>query len=191
MFSYRNLSLIFLLIIIFLLVLLGGTTIDAYPNETDWDKVERPSGPVPRFDPVINLLGKSFTEIKCLLGEPDAEGFSHLYGTHHYISYNHERGGMHFCSPPDAEEEIAVLIILEAGQEVMQTKVGMSFKEIQSVLGEPDYGPLPGKGNAYYMDYYFGQADNGVPEVFLSFSARTPGSPTSKAFIKWEAYYTN
>ena len=139
-------------------------------------------------NPVINLLGKSFDEIILALGEPDEQGYSGWLGPHYYILYNHQEGVVRFCSPEHLDNKIAVSIFLGPGQEVFGAKVGMTFPEIQDILGTPDSGPVLGMDNLYYMDYFIGEITNQVPEVFISFSADTINSPTHEAFIKWEAF---
>jgi len=141
------------------------------------------------IDPVMNLLGKSFDDIERLLGSPDERGYDDWLGPHYYILYRHERGVMRICSPEHIEGRIAVSIILGPEQRVLGATVGMPFREIMDMLGEPELGPDRGMDNLYYMDYYFGALlDHGVPEVFVSFSAPTVDSPTIEAFIKWESF---
>ena len=81
-------------------------------------------------DPIMSLLGKSFLEIRQVLGEPDEKGYSDWLGPHHYILYRYEEGFIRFCSPELLGNEIAVSIILEPGQEVLGAKAGMRFTEI-------------------------------------------------------------
>jgi hypothetical protein len=185
----KALSLTFLVIVILLLVLFGSNNMSAYSYEDDWESMERSVAELPQMDSPLSLLGKSFTNIKDVMGEPDDEGYSNWYGTHYYLSYTHKNGTIHFCSPTHTKNKVAILIILEAGQEVLDVQVGMPFQDIKSALGEPDSGPVLGMNNEYFIDYYFGQIKDGVPEVLLSFSAKEPESPTYKAFIKWEAFY--
>lgn len=138
-------------------------------------------------DSVMHCLGKSFCEVKRLLGEPDEEGYSSLYGPHQYMLYRQEEGVLRFGSP-EGEEKTVVSIILGPGQRVLGAKVGMTFPEIRKTLGEPEYGPDPGLDNLYYMDYFFGETDNGIPEILFSFSAEDITGPTGEAFIKWEGH---
>jgi hypothetical protein len=64
----------------------------------------------------------------------------------------------------------------------------MTFPEIIDILGAPAFGPEFGMDNKYYMDYYFGEINHEMPEVFISFSAVAVNGPTDDVFIKWEAY---
>ncbi len=138
-------------------------------------------------DPVMSLLGKSFLEIKQELGEPDEQGYSGWLGPHHYILYRYEEGFIQFCSP-EPDNKIAVSIILGAGQDILGAKVGMRFPEITGILGAPDFGPEIGMDNLYYMDYFKGEINDQIPEVFISFVAVSLNSPTDYVFIKWEAF---
>jgi hypothetical protein len=139
-------------------------------------------------DPVLTLLGKSFSEVKEILGEPQEEGFSTWNGPHNYMLFELEEGSIRFCSPLGLGNNYAVSIVAGREQEILGARVGMSFSEIESILGEPDFGPEPGIGNMYYMDYYFGITDNQAPQYFISFYAADINSPTLDVFIKWEAY---
>lgn len=139
-------------------------------------------------DPLIKLLGKSFDEIKQVLGEPDEHGYSEWLGPHYYILFRNKKGAVRFCSPEPMENKIAVSIILGPGQEVLGVKVGMSFLEIKDILGTPSSGPDLSMDNQYYMDYFLGETGNQIPEIFLSFIADAVDSRTQEAFIKWEGF---
>lgn len=64
----------------------------------------------------------------------------------------------------------------------------MDFPEIIAILGEPDFGPEPGVDNQYYMDYYWGELNDQLPEYLISFTADAIDTPTRDIFIKWEGY---
>ncbi len=148
---------------------------------------EIPESEMLKKDPVMKLLGKSFDEIKQMLGEPDEQGFSEWLGPHYYILFLQKEGVIRFASP-EPENKIAVSIILGQGQEVLGAKVGMLFLEIKDILGAPDFGPELGMDNLYHMDYFYGETKNQAPEVFISFSADAINSNTQEAFVKWEGY---
>ncbi len=192
--NYIRLPFIILSICILPFVLLGCQTVDglAYSNPEKMVSIKNASLDMFNEDPVMILLGKSFDEIIQVLGEPDEQGNSSLYGPHYYILYMLKEGVIRICSPDPMEKKIAVSIILGPGQEVLSARVGMTFPEIQDILGAPALGPEVGMDNIYYMDYYFGEINHEMPEVFISFSADTVNGPTDDAFIKWEAYeYAN
>lgn len=139
-------------------------------------------------DSVMNFLGQTFDHITQVLGEPDDQGYDEWLGPHYYLLYLDTNGAIRFCSPAAAEETTAVSIILGPGQQVLGVRVGMMFAEIKHVLGEPDFGPERGLNNLYYMGYFFGELDEGVPAVHVSFSALSVNYPTDDAFIKWEGF---
>jgi hypothetical protein len=174
------------------LILLGCQVVEN-PIYAHRQKVESTGSPVLEIfekDPVMNLLGKSFDEIRQVLGEPDEQGHSAWLGPHNYILYQNREGVIRFCSP-ESLDMIAISIILGPGQEVLGAKVGMLFPEIIDVLGTPDFGPELGMDNLYYMDYFFGELIHQTPEVFISFSAVGINSPTDDVFIKWAAFENN
>ncbi len=183
MFSYKTLPLKVLAIVILLPMILGFNNI--------WDHEYFYEAKLASNDPVMSLLGESFTEIRQVLGEPDEEGYSEEYGSNYYLLYRHKNGVIRYLSPQAIKNKVAVMIVLEGEQEVLEVKVGMSFQEIRSALGEPDFGPEPGMGDMYYMDYYFGEIKNQIPQSFLSFTAKDINSPTYEAIIKLESYSTN
>ena len=139
-------------------------------------------------DPVIGLLGMRFEEIKGTLGEPDDQGYDEVFGPNNYMHYGVGEGFMRFLSPASIEDPIALSIILGPGQEILGVEVGMSFDEITSLLGSPDSGPELGMDDTYYMDYFLGEIDYGVPDIVVSFSAECPSCPTLDAFVKREEF---
>ena len=139
-------------------------------------------------DPVLNFLGNSFAEIKEVMGDPDQQGYSSWYGPHNYMLYNHKDGAIIFCSPVDMDTKIAVSMFLGEGHEILGAEVGMTFEEIKDVLGTPDSGPEPGMDDLYYLEYHFGEKIDGLPEVFISFTADTIDGETKDVFIKWETF---
>ena len=190
MINYIRLPFLILSICILPFVLLGCQTVDGLAYSYPEKMVSIKNGSLDMFneDPVMILLGKSFDEIIQVLGEPDEQGNSSLYGPHYYILYMHKEGVIRICSPEPMEEKIAVSIILGPGQEVLGARVGMTFPEIEDILGAPAFRPEPGMDKLYYMDYFFGETTNQIPEIFISFSADAINSPTHHAFIKWEAF---
>jgi hypothetical protein len=183
-----------LLVSLFLLILTMMYGYDQGESHTDFklQEVQTMEIATPdRFkidDPVINLLGKEFHEIKQVLGKPDEEGHSELFGPHYYILFKHKEGFIHFCSSEAIENKVADSIILGLGQEVLGVKVGMFFPEIKNILGPPDFGPELGMDNLFYMDYFVGDIKNKLPEATLSFSADAINSPTKEAFLKMENF---
>ena len=186
----KRLPFIFLCILILSFVLLRYQTVEnpAYSQRQKVESIGILDPDIFNMDPVMNLLGKSFDEIKQVLGEPDEQGYSGWPGPHFYILFRHEDGIVRFCSPEPLENKYAVSIILGQGQEVLGAKVGMRFSEIKDILGAPYFGPELGMDNLYYMDYSVGEIKNQIPEVFISFSAVAKNRPTHEAFVKWEGF---
>ncbi len=186
----KRLTFVFLSVFILPFFLLGCQTVEvlAYSHQEKMVSSKNIGSDMFKVDPVMILLGKSFDEIIHVLGEPDEQGDSSLYGPHYYILYMHKEGAIRLCSPEPMEKKIAVSIILGPGQEVLGARVGMTFPEIQDILGAPAFRPEPGMDKLYYMDYFFGETTNQIPEIFISFSADAINSPTHNAFIKWEAF---
>ena len=188
----KGLLFMFLLILILTIVFgyqRGENSVDFYLQEVEAVGISsvdiiKIDDPVKIDVPVLNLLGKSFDEIKQVLGKPDEEGYSELFGPHYYIFFQHKEGLLQFCSPGRIESKVAVSVILGQGQEVRGVKVGMLFSEIKDILGPPDFGPELGMDNLYYMDYFIG-------ETYLSFSADSINGSSKDAFVKLESFEHN
>ncbi len=179
----------FLSILVFLILLTSCQTagISMYSRQPQEEYTEVTSQVALATDPAMNLLGRSLDDITQLLGDPDERGYDDWRGPHYHITYRQEEGIMRIFFPEQIENRFADSIVLGPGQQVLGARVGMPFEEIEALLGSPDYGPERGMDDLYYMDYYFGNLlDGGMPEVFVSFSARSPDSPTDEAFIKQE-----
>lgn len=191
MINYKHLSFLFFMMIFILSFIFLGCQAVENPVYALRQNVESTGSPVIdmfKNVPVLNLLGKSFDEIKQVLGEPDEHGYSGMLGPHYYMLYRHKEGVMRFCSPESKDNKIATRIIMGPGQEVLGAKVGMLFPEIIDILGTPDFAPELGIDSLYYMVYFLGEINHQTPEVLISFSAVEMNSPTLDVFIKWEAY---
>jgi hypothetical protein len=188
LFSHRKFTFLFLFVVVLLLVLSNkprGNIV--YSTTEKMEGIKSSTVDLFQKDPVMNYLGKSFDEIKQVLGEPEEQGYGSWSGPHYYMHFRHKEGVIRFFSPDDIENRIVVSIFLGEDREVLGAKVGMTFSEIKNILGVPDSGPELGLDNLYYMDYFFGEIKNQIPEVFLSFSSDAINSPTHEAFLKWEA----
>jgi len=194
MFSKWSLRSIFILLPLILILFLWGNHSSNYtyseasdPEEAVYALVLASSGSSKNYS-ALDFLGLSFKEVQSLLGEPDTEGFSYLLGPHNYIEYDLVAGPVLFCSPSGIENKLAVSILLGGEHEVLGARVGMSFAEIRSIIGEPDFGPELGIDNRHYMDYHIGESSSGTPQILISFSAESINGPTKDVFLKWEAF---
>ena len=62
------------------------------------EDLEKPAG-LNVEDPVFDYLGKSFDEIKQVLGKPDEQGQSNIDGPHYYMLYKQKEGKIRLSSP--------------------------------------------------------------------------------------------
>ena len=180
-----------LLFIIVPFVLMGGQRAGepADPHPPAQDHTGRAVKAAFRQDPLVTLLGATFDQIGQVLGEPDEQGYDEWHGPTYYILYQHANGGaVRFSSPASIKNKTAVSIMIKPQQEFLGVRVGMHFDEIRAILGAPDFGPELGMDNLYYMDYFFGEMENGIPETLVSFSAACNECPTDLLFIKWEGF---
>ena len=144
-----------------------------------------PASYILKSDPVLNLLGRSFEKIEQEMGEPDQQGYSECLGPHNYMLYQQKEGAIRFCSPKNLENKIVVSIIVEPGRDILGVNAGMTFAEIINILGQPDFGSEKGMDNLCYMDYFFKETNQDIPEAYVSFIATGIDSPTDYVFIKW------
>jgi hypothetical protein len=140
------------------------------------------------YSGITTLLGKEFKEIVREFGQPHESGFSNLYGPHEYLLYQYKDGAIRFCSPEDLDINVTVSIILTGEMEVLGARIGMSFSEIENILGQSDHGPDFGMDENYYMMYFFDGNETCMSGFTVTFSATSPDGPTFEAFIKWENY---
>ncbi len=196
MVAYKRILLFLLLLPILAFTLLGSQSVEQ-PGYVYWQQTESTGNLISnKFgnEPVMDLLGKTFDELKQVLGEPDEQGRRSLDGEYNYVFYRYQEGSIKFCSPAGLDNNIVVSIIIGPGQEIYGVRAGMLFSEIMAILGTPDIGPEPGINNTYYMEYYLGETGETkyqTPEVLISFSSADINGPTQNIFIKWEAYEYN
>ena len=190
MVAYKHLLLFLLLLPILAFTLLGSQSVEqpVYVYRQQIENTGNLSSNKFGNDPVMNLLGRTFDELKQLLGEPDEQGRSSIDGAYNYVLYRFKEGSIQFCSPTGLDNNIVVNIIIGPGQEIYGVRTGMLFPEIMAILGTPDLGPELGINNIYYMHYYLGETNFQAPEVLISFSSVDINGPTQNIFIKWEAY---
>ncbi len=189
--TQKKFTLHLLLLILLLPFVLMGSSSGVEADSDLLSKVEYTAYPISNLfenDPILSLLGREFTEITQLLGEPDEKGYSEAFGPHQYILYKYDKGFIRFSSPESLENKIANSVILGPGREILGATVGMHFQEIIDIVGPPDFGPEIGIDDLYYMDYYHGEIDDQMPEVFVSFVSVSIDSPTDYAFIKLEHF---
>jgi len=93
------------------------------------------------------------------------------------------------------DEELLHTIILSKNSLLLGVRVGMTLKEIEDVLGEPDhYGGCPTTG-AVIRSYFFGDipedecsyviSHGGLSDLQVSFRASEKDAPTENAFVTW------
>jgi hypothetical protein len=143
---------------------------------------------VHELDPIMTLLGKSFDEVRTIMGNPQEEGYNDWFGPCNVMLFISDQGIMEVYSPTDLVDDIVVSMVLYSGYEFMGVRVGMGLQEIIDILGVPDNGPDLGMDNVYSMEYYYGDLSNQIPEVFVSFTTTAVGEPTQSVYIKWEAF---
>lgn len=132
------------------------------------------------------LLGAEFAEICRVMGEPDDFGYSDMYGPHHYLQFGQESGGtVRFCKPHTEVNGGVAAIVAGKGTPLMGVEVGMTFRQISKVLGEPDGGPGPGMDGHHHMEYHMVRDDG--EDIYLNFSAPQREAPTAEAFMALQA----
>ncbi len=75
------------------------------------------------------------------------------------------------------------------GVEVLGAEVGMTFDDIEEVLGEPRDRGFDHYSEVYTLVYFIGDESDGMGEVEIWFSADSDFGETKKAEIFWKKYW--
>ncbi len=135
-------------------------------------------------DSVLEYLGAKRETLIEVYGEPDFEGTIGGPGGS-FVFYEEIRTSFIFAGDQGVVNNLEVF----SGGKVLGIKVGMTFEEIEKVLGPPRSKGYDPYGGDYTMVYYFGEEEDGLPEIEAWFSAEEEKMPTKKAEIFWKKYW--
>ena len=76
------------------------------------------------------------------------------------------------------------------GVEVLGAEIGMTFDEIEEVLGEPRFRGFDEMEEKYMMVYFLGDATEGLGELELYIAAEGENVPTERIDVLWKEYWS-
>jgi len=137
-------------------------------------------------DPVLQYLGWSQEDIIELYGEPDIRGLIGGPGGE-FLYYGEKNISFIFAG----EDEIVNNLKLFPGGEVLGVQVGMSFNEIEEILGPPRDRGYDEHDGCYSMVYWLGEEKNDLGEIEIYFHAVSDNAnaPTESVMVLWKKYW--
>jgi len=156
------------------------------------EKTVYPGDPGNSFykDAVLQYLGWNQEDIIELYGEPDIRGTIGGPGGE-FLYYRDEKISFIFAGFEEGvkkEERVVNNLDLFPGAKVLGVQVGMTFNQIEEILGPPlwrDYDP---HGDCYSMVYWLGEERDDMGEVEMWFCAASNDAPTETVLILWKKY---
>jgi len=134
-------------------------------------------------DPVLDNLGKTTREVIEEHGEPDSVNAHYLGGTEFHYD------GLPVSFVLAGEEGVVNNLYLNSGAEILGTEIGMTFSEIEDVLGEPEFVGFDREYGEYVSVYFLGEKGAGIGELELWFSSSSEDDPTNSASVFWKKYW--
>ncbi len=136
-------------------------------------------------DPVLTNLGKTEIEIVEKYGEPDETHPAPYYYAGKTLYYEDINTAFVFTG----EEGVVNNIFLYPGAETLGIQVGMTFDEIEGVLGEPEFRGLDEMSGQYLLTYFLGEEEDGQGELELWIDAKEEDGPTNRIDVLWKKYW--
>ncbi len=148
-----------------------------------------------REEDLLNYLDKPSLEILALYGYPDPAGTyqGSVYWLYEDLTFFFHHKYYDEDAPFYVEEtaRVSALSSRKDGAECYGTKIGMTFNEIEYVMGY--------EGDEYYEDhesddvvlvYHLKELKEKINDVELFFYAEDDTSPTKRLQIIWKGYYS-
>jgi len=135
-------------------------------------------------DDVLENLGRTKKEIVEEYGEPNE---IELIGAAGGEAFYYENKNISFVFA--GEEGIVNNLYLYPGVEVLDIEVGMTFNEIEEILGEPEFRGLGDHYEGYIMTYFLGDTDEALGELELWIKAEHENYPSEKIEVLWKKFW--
>lgn len=171
--SLAILLLAFVLVFLLLSSSLGGRSV-----------VEEKTDLYPYDDAVLQYLGWNQEDIIELYGEPDIRGTIGGPGGE-FLYYRDEKISFIFAG----DEGVVNNLELFPGEKVLGVQVGMSFDEIEQVLGPPRDRGYDEHSQCFSMVYFLGEERDDLGEVEMWFCAASNDAPTESVMVLWKKYW--
>lgn len=146
----------------------------------------KPTRPDFYKDPVLKNLGLSKEKVIRKYGNPDKEGgMSESEYERDFFFYEKENVSFFF----DKEAGVVSNIEVYPGTNILGVVVGMTFNEIEKILGDPQEKGYNFHDNNYTLSYFLGEKTEGMGEVEVWFSAEEEDGETEMAKVLWKKYW--
>lgn len=140
-------------------------------------------------DPILKNLGLTKIEITGIYGTPE---ISEHWGPGGEM-YSYIDKGIAFVFAGEETEIVNNILLSSKSEEtLLNVRVGMTFKEIEAILGKPEWTGLFEEGSdygEYGMVYYLGDQRDVESEIMVQFFAQSNDGSTQIALIMWKAYW--
>ena len=143
---------------------------------------------------LLSYLDKSALEILALYGYPD---YTSTIGGSVYWKYEKSKINFYYDiyyynddTPFNVEENAQVFAVSswEEGTECYNTKLGMTFSEIESVFGYEGDMFEDIESDYIVLFYHFKKIMEGITDVEFYYYAKDHTSPTKILYIEWKGY---
>ena len=140
-------------------------------------------------DPILKNLGLTKVEITSIYGTPE---ISEHWGPGGEM-YSYIDKGISFVFAGEETEIVNNILLSSKSEEILlDVRVGMTFKEIEAILGKPEWAGLFEEGSDYGdygMIYHLGDQRDMESEIMVQFFAQSNDGSTHIALIMWKAYW--
>ncbi|MDP2967012.1 MAG: hypothetical protein Q8N87_01220 [bacterium] len=169
-----------------LISFLGCRSVPPPPPDVEEKTDLYPGDPGDSFynDAVLQYLGWNQEDIIELYGEPDIRGTIPGPGGE-FLYYRDEKISFIFAG----EDKVVNNLELFPGGKVLGIQVGMTFNQIEEILGPPRWRDYDPHGNCYSMVYWLGEEQDNMGEVELWFCAASDSAPTESVMVLWKKYW--
>jgi len=134
-------------------------------------------------DPVLLHLGWTKEEIMEKYGTPDNIYPHYLGGEEFY----YENKAVIFVFTGD--EGVVNNLYLYPRTEILGIRVGMTFDEIEAILGKPRFRGFDDFSGGYMLTYFLGDQTESLGELELWITAESENSPTERIDVLWKKYW--
>lgn len=135
-------------------------------------------------DPLLHHFGMSKQNILSRYGTPDFRGNIGGPGGEVFL---YEEMGISFIFAGGAS--VVNNMEVYTGKNFLDVEIGMTFDEIEEVLGVPQKRGYDHYEEDFTMVYYLGEKNGTKPEIEIWFSAKKDDEPTEKAQLFWKKFW--
>ena len=172
-----------------LISFLGCQSVPPPPPDVEEKTDLYPGDPGDSFynDAVLQYLGWNQEDIIELYGEPDIRG--PIGGPGGESLYYQEKNISFIFAGDEGVEGVVNNLDLYPNTEVLGVTVGMTFNQIEEILGPPRWREYDPFWEGYSMTYWLGEERDDMGEIEIYFHAVSDNAPTEMAAIRWKKYW--